>query len=43
MVFLMVQAVLFGIGVVLVLGTPLAKQAMSLMGAARLFPRRCRG
>lgn len=31
MVFLMVQAVLFGIGVVLVLGTPLAKQAMSLM------------
>jgi uncharacterized Tic20 family protein len=30
MVFLMVQAVLFGIGAVLVLATPLAQQAMTL-------------
>ena len=31
MVYLMVQAVMFGIGVVLVLGTPLADKAMTLM------------
>ncbi len=31
MVYLMVQAVMFGIGVMLVLGTPLAATAMTLM------------
>ncbi len=31
MVYLMVQAVMFGIGVMLVLGTPLADMAMTLM------------
>lgn len=31
MVFLMVQAVLFGIGAVLVLGTPLANHALMLL------------
>jgi len=31
MVYLMVQAVMFGIGVVLVLGTPLADMAMTLL------------
>ena len=31
MVYLMVQAVMFGIGVTLVLGTPLADMAMTLM------------
>jgi hypothetical protein len=31
LVFLMVQAVMFGIGVMLVLGTPLAGMAMTLM------------
>jgi len=31
MVYLMVQAVMFGIGVMLVLGTPLADMAMNLM------------
>ena len=31
MVYLMVQAVMFGIGVMLVLGTPLAGMAMTLM------------
>ena len=31
MVYLMVQAVMFGIGVTLVLGTPLADRAMTLM------------
>jgi hypothetical protein len=31
MVYLMVQAVMFGIGVMLVLGTPLAATAMALM------------
>ncbi len=31
MVYLMVQAVMFGVGVVLVLATPLANMAMTLM------------
>ena len=31
MVYLMVQAVMFGIGVMLVLATPLARDAMALM------------
>jgi hypothetical protein len=31
MVFLMVQAVLFGIGIVIILATPLSKNAMTLV------------
>ncbi len=31
MVFMMLQAVMFGVGAVLVLGTPLANEAMALM------------